>query len=84
MAALTKALPGVVYRAVGDDDLHREARVLALLRENLTDWQRRGFLPSRAIAPGDETTRLIRERGWTHWHHLFTPQIGRASCRERV
>jgi adenine-specific DNA methylase len=24
-----------------------------------------------AIEPGDETTRLVRERGWTHWHHLF-------------
>ena len=24
--------------------------------------------------PGTETTRLIRERGWTHWHHLFTPR----------
>jgi len=23
------------------------------------------------IEPGDETTRLFRERGWTHWHHLF-------------
>ncbi len=74
MAALTKALPGVVYRAVGDDDLHREARVLALLRENLTDWQHRGFLPSRAIAPGAKTNELIRTRGWTHWHHLFTPR----------
>jgi hypothetical protein len=22
----------------------------------------------------DETTRLGRERGWTHWHHMFTPR----------
>ena len=27
-----------------------------------------------AIEPGDETTRLFRERGWTHWHHLFSPR----------
>jgi putative DNA methylase len=26
------------------------------------------------IQPGDETTRLTRERGWTHWHHLFAPR----------
>ena len=24
------------------------------------------------IELGDETTRLIRERGWTYWHHLFS------------
>ena len=74
VATLTKAVPRVVYRSVEDDDLEREAKALALLREYLTDWQRRGFLPSRAIAPGSETTRLTRERGWTHWHHLFTPR----------
>ena len=74
VAALTKALPGTLYRDAQDDDLGREARVLELLRENFTDWQSLGFLPSRAIAPGDETLRLTRERGWTHWHHLFTPR----------
>jgi putative DNA methylase len=26
------------------------------------------------IELGDETTRLVRERGWTYWHHLFTPR----------
>lgn len=24
-----------------------------------------------AIQPGENTTQPIRERGWTHWHHLF-------------
>ena len=62
------------YRAVGAADLEREARALALLRERFPAWQARGCVPSRAIAPGDETTRLMRERGWTHWHHLFTPR----------
>ena len=28
-------------------------------------------VPDMEIEPGDETTRLIRERGWTYWHHLF-------------
>ena len=73
-AALTAEVPAAVYREVRGDDLEREDHALALVSENLTDWQRRGFLPNRAIAPGDETTRLIRERGWTHWHHLFTPR----------
>ena len=72
--ALTKALPGALYRAAGDADLAREARALDLLRERFPKWQARGYVPSRAIAPGDETSRLLRERGWTHWHHLFTPR----------
>jgi hypothetical protein len=49
--------------------------VLELLRERFTDWQREGFIPSMTIPEaGDETARLYRERGWTHWHHLFTPR----------
>ena len=71
---LTKVLPGTVYRDARDDDLTRERKVLSLLRENFADWQRKGLLPSRAITPGSETSRLIRERGWTHWHHLFSPR----------
>lgn len=63
------------YAAPDDDDLRREARVLELLRERFGDWQRQGFIPSRAIPErGAETDRLFRERGWTHWHHLFTPR----------
>jgi putative DNA methylase len=63
------------YAAPDADDLAREARVLALLRERFVDWQREGFIPSQAIPEsGTETDRLFRERGWTHWHHLFTPR----------
>lgn len=62
------------YRAPDDNDLRREARVLELLRERFADWQAKGYIPNRRIEPGDETTRLMRERGWTYWHHLFTPR----------
>jgi putative DNA methylase len=63
------------YAAPDADDLAREARVLALLRERFANWQREGFIPSQAIPEiGAETDRLFRERGWTHWHHLFTPR----------
>jgi adenine-specific DNA methylase len=62
------------YRAPTAEDQAREGKVLALLRERFSDWQARGYIPSRRIEPGDETTRLQRERGWTHWHHLFTPR----------
>jgi putative DNA methylase len=62
------------YAAPDPDDLAREARVLALLDERFSDWQREGFIPSQAIVPGYNTEQPIRERGWTHWHHLFTPR----------
>ncbi len=63
------------YAAPEAADLAREAKVLALLRERFAEWQREGFIPSRAIPEsGAETDRLFRERGWTHWHHLFTPR----------
>ena len=66
--------PVAEYRAVAEADLRREAEALRLLEERFAAWQAKGYIPSRAIAPGDETTRLMRERGWTHWHHLFNPR----------
>ena len=72
--ALARSLPGALYRPVDDADLEREARALALLRERFPEWQAMGCIPIRTITPGDETARLMRERGWTHWHHLFTPR----------
>lgn len=62
------------YAAPDQTDLAREEKVLQLLRERFTDWQKEGFIPSKAIVPGYNTEQPIRERGWTHWHHLFTPR----------
>ena len=62
------------YAAPDSADLAREAQVLALLRERFIDWQREGFIPSKAIESGYNTDQPLRERGWTHWHHLFTPR----------
>ena len=62
------------YAAPDEDDLEREAKVLKLLRKNFTEWQGEGFIPSKVIINGYNTDQPIRERGWTHWHHLFTPR----------
>ena len=62
------------YAAPDAADLAREAKVLELLRERFVAWQREGFIPSKAIVSGYNTEQPIRERGWTHWHHLFTPR----------
>ncbi len=63
------------YAAPDAADLLREAKVLKLLREHFEEWQGEGFIPSKLIPEGgEETARLYRERGWTYWHHLFTPR----------
>ena len=63
------------YTAPDAGDLAREAKVLELLRERFADWQHDGFIPSKAIPEdGAKTEEPIRTRGWTHWHHLFTPR----------
>jgi putative DNA methylase len=62
------------YRAPSPEDFKREERVLELLRDRFSDWQEKGYIPSRRIEPGDKTDEPIRTRGWTHWHHLFTPR----------
>ena len=60
------------FSTVTEADLARERKVEKLIAKNLAQWQADGFAPDMAIEPGDETTRLSRERGWTYWHHLFT------------
>lgn len=62
------------FRAVTAADLERERTVEEFIGEHLADWQAKGWVPDMRIEPGDETERLYRERGWTHWHHLFNPR----------
>lgn len=62
------------YCAPDKNDLQREEKVLALLRERFAKWQTNGYIPNRQIAPGEKTDELVRTRGWTHWHHLFSPR----------
>jgi putative DNA methylase len=60
------------FVGVTHDDSERERKVEDLVRQNLPRWQAEGLLPEMPIEPGNETTRLIRERGWAYWHHLFS------------
>lgn len=68
--------PKLVRRYAAPDaaDLARDAKVLTLLRERFSTWQSEGFIPSKIIQSGYNTDQPTRERGWTHWHHLFTPR----------
>ncbi|MCD8476183.1 MAG: hypothetical protein LRY40_07450 [Shewanella fodinae] len=59
------------FASVTKADLEREQQVETLVAENLAQWQAEGLVPDMAIEPGYNTNQPIRERGWTHWHHLF-------------
>lgn len=56
------------------NDLETEDLIFKILKEKWEYWRNAGYVPIMKIEPGEETTRLQRERGWTHWHHLFTPR----------
>ena len=62
------------FRAVTPEDLERENIVTQFIEDHIDAWQANGWLPEMRIEPGSETERLYRERGWSHWHHLFNPR----------
>lgn len=64
----------LIYREPRSHDLDAEDQVVRLLSEVFDDWQRAGWIPSWRIEPGEKTDEPIRTRGWTYWHHLFTPR----------
>jgi hypothetical protein len=57
-----------------DADFQKEYKVFQLLKERFKDWQSKGYIPSYKIERGIKTDEPIRTRGWTYWHHLFTPR----------
>ncbi|WP_203075826.1 anti-phage-associated DUF1156 domain-containing protein [Falsiroseomonas ponticola] len=69
--SLNKGRQETFFREVLPEDEARERQVENIVRENLADWQKAGLVPDMRIEPGENTTQPIRERGWTHWHHLF-------------
>jgi putative DNA methylase len=62
------------FRTVSEEDLARERVVERFVGDHLSEWQDRGWVPDMRIEPGYNTDQPIRERGWTHWHHLWTPR----------
>lgn len=62
------------FRSVTDEDLAREIKVIEYVHKHLKEWQEKGYIPDMVIEKGYNTDQPIRERGWTHWHHLFNPR----------
>ncbi len=71
---LNKKRQTTFFTAIREEDLEREQKVERIVRENLEQWQRDGLIPDMPIEPGEKTDEPIRTRGWTYWHHLFTPR----------
>lgn len=69
-----KSNPGTWFAAPTTQDEDREHLVKDIVGKNLADWQEDGFVPDMEIEPGNKTDEPIRTRGWTHWHHLFSPR----------
>ena len=62
------------FSSVTEADLERERKARSLITERFTEWQEKGFIPSKKIEHGNNTEQPTRERGWTYWHHLFNPR----------
>lgn len=73
-ASLTDGRERTFFASVTEADLERETKVKTIVAENLSEWQKLGWVPDMPIASGDKTDEPIRTRGWTHWHHLFGPR----------
>lgn len=64
----------LVYREARTQDVMAEEKVSAMLDKSFDDWQKAGWIPNWRIEPGEKTNEPIRLKGWTYWHHLFTPR----------
>lgn len=74
MANTNTGRPNTFFAAPTEADIQREREVERLVEKNLAGWQEAGYVPSAQIVEGEKTSEPIRTRGWTHWHHLFSPR----------
>lgn len=59
------------YRHPNERDLENEKKVQQVVAENIIKWQEQGLVPCMEIESGMKTNEVMRNRGWTHWNHLF-------------
>jgi len=62
------------FCAATKKDLVQEEAVIHYVSSHLAEWQKKGWVPDDEIKTGYNNDQPIRERGWTHWHHLFNPR----------
>jgi putative DNA methylase len=69
------------YRHPNERDVANEQKVKQIVADNIVVWQGQGLVPSVEIESGYNTDQLIRERGWTHWNHLFNTRQLLTICK---
>jgi len=74
LSRLSALIPRLIYCEPRTYDLDVESRIVKMLNGFFDKWQSAGWIPSWRIEPGEKTDEPIRTKGWTHWHHLFTPR----------
>ncbi|WP_257297169.1 anti-phage-associated DUF1156 domain-containing protein, partial [Endozoicomonas sp. YOMI1] len=72
--SLEESRKEVFFTPVRPEDLERENQVEQYLAKHFETWQMQGLIPDMPIESGYNTDQPIRERGWSYWHHLFTPR----------
>jgi adenine-specific DNA methylase len=72
--SLTRSRQVTFFATPTTADMERERAVEKIVADRLVEWQAQGLVPDMQISPGDNTSQPIRERGWTFWHHLFSPR----------
>lgn len=63
-----------IYREPSEHDLAIECQIRDQVESSLKSFQASGWIPDWRIQDGDKTRELTRTRGFTYWHHLFTPR----------
>ncbi len=71
---LESARQETFFSSVTEADIDRENKVEKVVERELSAWQELGLVPDMLIEPGAKTDEPIRTRGWSYWHHLFTPR----------
>ena len=59
------------YRAPNNRDFDNEKKIEQIVASEIEKWQELGYISSMWIEPGEKTTEVIRNRGWSFWHQLF-------------
>lgn len=72
--SLGRGRQDVFYAAPTSADFERDVAVTNTVRQNLGSWREDGLVADMRVESGLETARLLRERGWTNWLHLFHPR----------
>lgn len=73
-SSLGKSRQETFFSSPNTEDFSREEKVQNIVAQNISEWQKKGLVPDMAIERGKNTTQPIWERGWTYWHHLFSPR----------